>query len=154
MAFQPIRDELVKIIKAVDGIGKVHDYRRHTTAWVEIYERHKTGGVINNWEITRTALGQDVGALQNLAGNEPFFHDNHSILILGHMTVNDDKATEKTFQDLIDAIVKAIRLDNRLNGSVLLPRSLQAPVINYSSFGGILVHNTELTYEAIRREGG
>lgn len=155
MAFAPIRDELVKILKAVKGIGNVHDYRRHTTSWADIYKRHRSEeGIINNWEITRTALAQDVSALDNLAGNEPFFHDNHSVLIVGHMTLNDEMVTEKKFQDLIDEIVKAIRLNNRLNGSVLLPKQLQVPIIREFDFGGILVHNTEMTYEAVRREGG
>jgi len=97
MSYADIRDEIKLIIEAVPGIGRVHDYRRHTTTWGKIYRDHSKDDRLNNWEITRLAVAEDLSAAQSSGGLEPTYTDIHSVLILGHMALNDDKATEKAF---------------------------------------------------------
>lgn len=158
MAFADVRAALVRLLKQVDGIGQVHDYMRHSTTWEEIFKRSEDKGKINHWEVTRTAAGQEISALENLAGVDPFYHDIHTINILGRMGLNEEKASEKVFQDLVDAVVKRIRLDasetRPLFGTVLLPRLLQVPVIEHRMYGPVLCHFAQITYEAIERVGG
>jgi len=154
MSYATIRSQIATLIGAVSGIGQVHEYRRNTKTWEEFYLRHVDKMIVNNWEISRTSREQESIAVQDLGGTEPFYHDTHQILIIGHMSVRDEDATEKTFQDLIDAIVTKIRQNFLLGGLVLLPRSLQVPTITHKMYGGVLVHYAELTYEAIERVGG
>ena len=121
MSFTSIRAVVKTTLETVSGIGQVHDFRRHTTHWEEFYQRHTKDGRLNNWEITRTATEQELIAVQNLAGTEPFFHDTHDILILGHMALKDSLESEKTFQTLVDAVIAAFRLKNQLTGTRRAP---------------------------------
>lgn len=154
MSWATIRPLIATDLKAVKGIGKVHEYLRHTTFWDEYIERHKEDGRINDWEITRRSLSQELFAVQNLSSTEPFFHDDHQALIIGRMALNDENKTEITFQDLIDAVVKEFRLDNRLGGIAIIPQQPQVPVIEHRTFGGILVHYTEVVFPVRIRVGG
>ena len=154
MSFATVRTEIKTLLESVAGIGKVHDFRRHTRFWDDFFQRHVADGQVNNWEITRRSFTQDVFAVQNAAGNEPFFHDQHEILITGYMSLNDANETEKTFQTLVDNIIAKIRVNNQLNSTTILPRQLQVPIIEHRTFGGVLVHFAEMTFEAIERVGG
>ena len=154
MAFADVRDEIETLLKTVVGIGKVHDYRRHTTFWDEYFKRHVKDMRVNNWEITRRSFTQEVFAVQNADGTEPCFHDEHEVVINGYMSVNDEKATEKIFQALVDLVVAKFRVNNLLNGAVILPMQMQVPIIEHRTYGGVLVHFAELTYAAIERVGG
>lgn len=154
MAFKEVRDEIETILKDVADIGEVHAYLRHSTFWDEYFKRHVKAGEINDWEITRTATAQELINIQGSVGTEPYFHDTHSILIIGRMSLTDDEKSEQDFQALVDAIVAAFRVKNLLNGAVLLPKQAQVPVLEHRTFGGILVHYCEITFEAVERVGG
>lgn len=154
MSFTSIRAVVKTTLESVSGIGQVHDFRRHTTHWEEFYQRHVKDGRVNNWEITRTATEQELIAVQNAAGTEPFFHDTHDILILGHMALKDSLESEKTFQTLVDAVVAAFRVNNQLTGTLIVPVQMQGPVIDQRMFGPVLVHSAELRILAVERVGG
>ena len=154
MAFAAIRDEIKTILESVTDTGEVHAYRRHSTFWDEYLRDHVKAGQINTWEITRTATAQELINVQGSVGTEPYFHDTHSVLIVGRMSLKDDEKSEQDFQALVDAIVAAFRLKNLLNGAVLLPKQAQVPVLEHRTFGGILVHYCEITFEAVERVGG
>ena len=156
MSFADIRAEIVTILKTVDGIGQVHDYIRHTTFWNEYFRDHTKNMQVNTWEVSRRNTGEAVSAVENQVSVEPFYNDVHQVIILGRMSLNDDKASEKQFQTLISAIVEKFRQDpnNLLNGKVFLPRQIQVPIIEPRTYGGVLCHFCEMTYEAIERVGG
>lgn len=154
MSWATIRPLIEADLKAVTGIGQVHDYLRHTTFWDEYIRRHTKNGLVNNWEITRRSLAQELFAVQNLSSTEPFFHDDHQAVIIGRMGLNDEKKTEITFQDLIDAVVVAFRQDNRLGGIAIIPQQPQVPIIEHRTFGGVLVHYTEVVFPVRIRVGG
>jgi len=154
MSFATIRTELATLLRSVTGIGQVHEYRRNTKTWEDFYLRHAKNMIVNNWEISRVSREQETIAVQNLGGTAPYYHDTHNLLIIAHMSVKDEDQTEKTFQDLIDAVATKIRQNYLLGGTVLLPREIQVPTIKHTMFGGVLVHYAELTYEAIERVGG
>ena len=154
MAFAEVRDEIKTILEAVDGIGEVHDFVRHTVFWNEYLRDHIEAGQINTWEITRTATAQELISVQGSAGTEPFYHDTHSVVIVGRMSLTDDEKSEQDFQALVDRIVAAFRVNNLLNNKVLLPKQAQVPIIEHRMFGGILIHYCEITFEAVERVGG
>ena len=152
--YDAIRLEIRSQMLQVVNIGQIHLRRRHTRFWDEMYRRHKKAGRLNTWEITRISVAQSLNSVQGALGTEPFFHDGHGILIRGHMALDDSKKTEDTFQQILDDIRLRIQLNNRLNGAVLLPRQLQTPEIGHETFGGVLCHFAELTYDAVVRVGG
>ena len=154
MGFADIRTEFVTLIKSVSGIGRVHDFIRHSTFLDELFSRHSKGGKINDWEITRISAAQELISAQGGFANEPCFHNTHNLVVNGYMSVTDELQSEKEFQDLIDAIVLKIQQNNLLNNSILLPKQLQVPIIEHRTFGGVLVHFAQLTFEAIERVGG
>lgn len=154
MAFEEVRDAIKTLLEAVDGVGEVHDYVRHTVFWDEYFRDHVDAGKINTWEITRRAAAQEITNVQGATATEPYFDDTHSVVIIGRVVLNDAKKSEQEFQAVIDRIVAAVRLDTLLGGVVLKPRSAQVPLIEHRMFGGVLAHYVEITFEAIERVGG
>jgi len=152
MTFKTVRTELATLIKTAVGIGRVHEFIRHSRFLDEFIAKTQKDGIINDWEISRIAFSQELFGVGNLV-SDGLFHDTHTTIIRGYLSVVDENESEKTFQDLVDAIVLIIRQNNTLNGTVILPKQLQAPTIGHETFGGVLVHFTEMTFEAIERVG-
>jgi len=146
--------EIRSQMQQVTGIGQVHFYQRHSAHWEQYIQHAVSKGRVNAWYLSRVARPQALAAVDNLGGSEPFFHDTHNIRVHGYMALKDVDNTEKEFQALIDGIALRIQLNTTLNGAVLLPKMIQAPSIDSKSFGGVLCHFTEMTFEAIVRTGG
>ncbi len=154
MGATSLRNILVETLKGVDGIGKVHGYRRDTSHWQEFYERHISDGQLNNWEVTLASTAQEVGAVQNKAGVEPFFHNTHNFVIFGSMGMKDQDETEVTFHDLVDKVVEAVQKNNTLDDNLLIPAQLQGPALEHRMFGPVFVTMAEMNFQAIERVGG
>ena len=122
MGFATFRDEVKTTLEAVDGIGRVYDFLRLITHWENFKRDAVKDGRINVWEITRLSLEEELETPQGQGGVEACFRDTHLIAIIGHFSVKDKDESEKTFQDLIDAIVEAFRQNNTLGGTVLIPQ--------------------------------
>lgn len=154
MAYKDIREELARLLKAVDGIGQVHEFRRHSSFWRRMYKRHFKDGRVNNWEITRLASPQDLFAVQGAATVEPYFNDHHAIQVIGQFSVKDEDESELKFQDIIDRCKDAVRFNIEFNQLVLIPRPLQLDLVEHRMFGGVFVHWCELSLLATERIGG
>ena len=155
MSFSTIRAAIKTILENdVDGIGRVHDFLRHTTFWSEMGKRHLDEQKLNDWEITRIGITQGLAAPQTQVAAEPTFDDVHLVQIIGRLGVQDSSESEKTFQDLIDNVTTALRKKSDLNQTVV--KSIQPIdiVIGHESFSGILVHQAVITFEADERVGG
>lgn len=154
MSFATLRDRVKTTLEAVSGIGQVYDFLRHLTFWEEVKRDIVKDGQVNIWEITRLAAEQDLDAPQNQVGVEANFQDRHNIAIFGHVAVDDEKESEKQFQDLIDAIIAAFRLDNTLGGLVLIPQQPQLLSVGHEMFASVLCHACQISFLAIERVGG
>lgn len=152
--WKTIRPLIATKLNEITNIGRVHEFIRHSNHWEEYFKRHKQDGRILDWEITRVSIEQELIAVQNLAGTEPFFHDDHRAMIIGRMALKDANETEKEFQDLIDLIVIKFRQNNRLDQTAIIPQQPQVPVIGHRTFGGVLVHYTEIMFPVRVRVGG
>lgn len=152
MPFAPIRDAFIKLLEKVDGIGQVHNRVRHEVFWDEFIKTANKNGRLNTWEVGRRELVQTIAAVGDAESNTPTFQDNHTLLLVGRMALNDKGESEVIFQALIDAITDAQRKDDRLGGAYLQPAFMQTELIEHRSFGGVLVHYCEMTLMARRRE--
>ena len=153
MSFAIIRNKIKELLEMVVGIGEVHDYRRHAAFWAKYYElaRNDTEQTLINWEITRAAIDDQSAAIGSSEANEPTFHRGYDTVIMGHMAVCDEDASEKTFQDLIDAIYDVFEDHSDLDCLVVEPETPQTPAIGHATFGGILVHFAEIHFRAVER---
>ena len=154
MSFVPIRDAFITLLNTVEGIGVIHNRIRHFTFWDEFFKGTTENNQLSTWEVSRRALAEEIASVGGAEGNEPCYTDSHTLLLTGRMAVNDLGKSEITFQNLIDAITVAQRLDNRLGGAFLQPAFMQTELIEHQSYGGVLVHYCEMTLLARRRERG
>lgn len=157
MPFADIRKRLATLLGSIDGIGTVHEFRRNTDTWEKLIRRHVKGGRLNSWEISRSNLSEGIDTFSGAVGNEDLYDDDHQVVIRGYMTVNDEKATEKVFQDLIDRIIEKLRKDNRLGGFLLVPVYERANInvtIDHAMFGNVFAHFAEITFIAVERVEG
>lgn len=142
MGLTEIRAEIKNILESVDGIGKVHDYERHTVDWKKFISLFAdTNNRINGWTITRLQVREKRQASLGLNIR------THIFRIRGYLGLKDSTETEKTFQGLIESICNSFRGRETLNGSSLKSGPPQVGKIFHRPFAGILVHTCEITIE-------
>ncbi len=165
MTYALIRAQILSTIEAVDDIGEVHDYRRHSTTWKEIFDRHKdtAAAKLLNWEITKQDEVLTLEAVGNAVSTEPFYRRTHGISILGVQAVDEpggpvdtagETPSEKEFQDLVEAVVVALRQNNFLGNTTLLQILPQVPIIGHQKFGSTFVHTCQIVFVAVEKIGG
>lgn len=127
-------------LEAVSGIGLVHDYDRIVNESFDLLKSLYTDpatGKINGWTITRTSTEENI---YDSANNERIYN----LVIKGFYQHEDAIASEKDFQNLIEAIVDKLRTTETYgNFAFRWP-----PVINTVDtliFGNFLVHHCEIT---------
>ncbi len=144
MSEAAIRAQIKTILEGVPNIGIVHDYERWAVDWNVFINLFKTtvGGTdqIRGWEIGRRSAKENQVAIGGQGGNER----RHSFIIRGYLGLNDSAATEKTFNDLIEAIAAVFRYNWTINDTALNHEWVQAEVIEIRMFGSVLCHYCEL----------
>jgi hypothetical protein len=135
MSLANIRTQLKSILETVPGIGKVHDFERWTNDWKSFLSNFKTeDNKINGWVITRTSATERLRAVSAVNTR------THKLVIKGYYGLKDSKESEKAFQDLIEAICNALRVNNDLNRSCLRSDPPQLVRVLHGKYAGILVH--------------
>ncbi len=143
MGLAEIRSEIKNILESVDGIGKVHDYERHTVDWKTFLSLFTDADQrVNGWTIARSQVREKKHA--SLGVNIR----THVFRIRGYFGLKDSAQSEKTFQGLIDAVCSAFRDKETLNGSSLKADPPLVGTISHRHFSGILVHTCDITLEA------
>jgi len=157
MSVANIRTQIKIILESVAGIGVVHDYERWAVDWAKALQLFKPSNQdkINGWMITRTKTQEWVDTF-----NRNF--SLHHFLIRGVYSLDDAGASEKIFQDLIEAVRDKFRTNYNLNGSCesIYPDTgppyegragVQVDLIEVRTFGGVLCHYCELSLYAKER---
>lgn len=137
--------EIKSILGGVSGIGTVHDYLRFARHWKDVLAYFKTaGGIINASMISRTSSA----SMQRTIGETERAHVFSIDSIYG---LADASATEKTFQNLIEAqhaAFTAYEATWNLAGMTSHPDwgpmsgavGLQIDLIDIRLFGDVLCH--------------
>ena len=155
MSFTTIRANIITQLEAVTpSIGNIYDFKRHITTWEKYFSEFAKSGKIQAWEVTRVGVEHGVEDVQGQSGTEALFFDRHLFLITGYVSLDDAAESEKDFQDTIELIRIRFRQNNLLGGTIVRHSDLQVPTIDYLTFGGVLVHFTEMTLETEERVGG
>jgi len=147
-----IRAQIYSILSSVTDVGKVYDYERWAADWTTFVNLFKStiGGVdqIRGWEIGRRSVKEQRITLGIASsGNEKV----HGFLIRGYMRVNDAEASEKIFNALIEEIATAFRSNKKLNDTARDHDFIQAEIIEFRLFGGVLCHYAELSLTVYER---
>jgi len=139
MGLAEIRTQIKTLLETVPGIGKVHDYERLTRDWNTFLSFFRdSNGRINGWTIGR------LFAREKFRGASPVNIRTHQIVIRGYYGLKDSLETDKTFQSLIESICAVLRSNSDLNGSCFRSDPPQVTKIYPRTFGGVLVHYTEI----------
>jgi len=138
MSLNTVRSEIKTILLGVDGVGtKVHDYVRWAKTVEDYLSLFRSDGLIKGWEITRDSTAEIKFTLNsNLR--------THTMVIRGRYSLDDSAATEKTFQDVIEAIAAAFKANPTLNGEAFSSDPLQIDSVGLAMFGSVLCHVCEL----------
>jgi len=154
MSLSAIRTALKNLVAGVTGIdaSNVHDYDRLAKDWDEYlgHYKHPVTGVINTWIVTRESTQEALVAAASKADM------NHLFVIKGFYSVGkDDDATEKTFEDLVEAIRTALRAEQKtdqvLGGTAYNITSPQLRVSVQQKFGAVWCHHAQITVSVKER---
>jgi len=131
-----------EILATVPDVGtKIHPYRRWGADDATFRELFVDDGQLLGWEITREGPSEAIDYVGATL-------DTHLIVIRGYMALKDSENTEKTFQDLIEAIRDAFNSNRRLrsDGTSRAHDSdkIRVRVVDHRMLSGVLVHYTEL----------
>ena len=144
-----IRSAIKTKLEGVADVGVVHDYERFTTEQAKFRELYVAGAAgnqrVKGWNIRRAAT------------RETFIDLNrwvvvHTWRIRGFMSIEDAEATEKTFDNLIEAFRDAVRVNPTLTAepdhSEAITDEERAGVQVTDSgpvmFAGVLCHSAQL----------
>ncbi len=137
-----LRSAIAARLRTVSGIGAVFDYERYAKTDKDFKELYGGDSKLLGWHIRR------VSRRESQANNEV----DTGWEIRGFRSLNDASASEKEFDDLVDAVLDAFRAEPRLGGLLLTPKDdgQAVPEIQDSGpvmFCGVLCHSVRLRYQ-------
>lgn len=139
-----IRAAIKATLESVAGVGKVHDFERYAAREKELRDLYldTVTGRLTGWVFFRertTESELDIGEVRRV----------HAWRVLGVMGLDDADSTGLLFDNLVEAVAAAFRVDPTLGGVVLAtkdltqsrgPIGLQVERIEPVMFGGVLCH--------------
>ncbi len=140
MSLAAQRAAIVAILEGVPGIGVVHDYQRWAAQWADFLAlfQDPTTQTVRGCTITREATAETW--LTNAQVER-----RHTWVLTLMMALNDEAASEKTAQDLAEAVCDALRLDPALGGSAQGDSGPpQVRTFAPRLFGSVLCHVAEI----------
>lgn len=147
MSLATIRAAIEAELAGVAGIGAVHDYERYAKTNNELAALYTSGDRLHGWHFYREATAEEDlnnGEVRRL----------HRWKIRGFMSLDDADATGIVFDNLVDAIATAFRVNPTLGGVCLAnknldqefgPSGIQVESITPVMFANVLCHRAELS---------
>lgn len=139
-----IREAIRVKVAAVAGIGIVHDYERYAAAQSEFKALFLSAGQVRGWLVRHLGLREQAPYIGRTV-------IDHGWQIRGYMALDDSAATEKTFDNLVEAIVLAFRNDDSLGGLIatMNPEDQSFSGVREEDsgpvmFAGVLCHSARL----------
>lgn len=139
----PIRLALKTLVAGVTGIGNVYDYQRHIETEAELKSLYVPGSRLHFWCVT---LGPDDKFMET---RHPGNHSKAwaTFTIRGYYALKDADATEKTFVDLVEDVLDALRLEanKTLGGTCIAQGNPRWSGPSHVSIADVLCHHAEIT---------
>ena len=140
MSLATIRARLKSLIQTATSLTHtVYDYRRYSADLATYEKLFKTGILIHTWEIERQRVER------NSHGGSGGVEDMiNTIVVRGFYRVNDELASEKTFQDIVDSVCEDFVEDPTLNASAIIIQNPITADITQEMFAHVLCHKAEI----------
>lgn len=135
----PIRAALKAVVSGVTGIGQVYDYLRHIETEGEIKSELIKTGRLHFWSVT--LANENQFAEEHIVGGSKAWI---TFSIQGNYALKDADASEKTFIDLVEDVLDALRVDKTLSGTVMRMGGPKWVGPNHVTVVNVLCHHAEL----------
>lgn len=134
-----IRDAIAGKIAAVPGSGVVHSFERYSKREADFRPFYEDAGTIRGWHVRRATTSETVPA----RGRHVV---DHRWQIRGYRALDDATASERAFDELVEALRDAFRADETLGGVVATinigeQAGLQVEDSGPVMFAGVLSHS-------------
>jgi len=150
MALYDIIGAIQTKMSEISGIGTVHDYERWAVSWKKFLELYlwtdpDTGEKsIRGWTLSRRSTTEE---RETTASDQTY----HQILCRGIMGLDDDAASEKTFQNLIEEIREKFRPELYLTSNAYIEAPVEVRIVEVRMAGDVLCHYAELLFRVAER---
>ena len=152
VALADIRAAIVAKLEGVANIGAVNDYERYAKKLSKFKSFYVTSGKVHGWHFRRISKRVISPALGEVKVTNRW-------RITGYMSLEDKLSSEKTFDDLVEAVMAAFLADETLGGVVGATvddddgtAALQLDDSGPVMFAGVLCHSARLTLKTIHWE--
>lgn len=146
-----IRAAIKARLETVPGIGVVHGYSRYARRSADMvgFYQDGDGGPIRGWHIRRPRRTQTAGRDGRGGGSNTPRSVVNQWLMEGFLSLQDGDASERAFDELLEAIVLAFDDDDTLGGVVIScttdqAAGVQVDVNEHAMFGSVLCHRAKL----------
>jgi hypothetical protein len=140
MALENIRTAMKTALLEVPGIGVVTDHEPLATRKEDFegFFKHADLPYVQGWTITRESTGER-------ASSTAATRRDHLMVVRGYRAIGATGATEKAFQDLVEAVCVRLRRELRDQyGGIAAASPPTVRVVEPRSFAGYLVHYVEI----------
>lgn len=151
MSEATIRAEIKNILQGVSGIGVIHTRRRYSRSRSVFRQLMTSGGIVNGCMIFRQASTAERQEL-------PHIDRHHHFKIIYYYDLDDENASEDTFQALMDAIFEAFKANYKLNGAAVNSGPIQIEDVDTDylesekeGIPGTVVHRGDLSIDVEER---
>lgn len=90
-------DEVVTLVQAVTGIGKVYGYWNHAESEAELKEKYVSGGLIHAWVVTREST-------ESKSMSPLVVRQSHRLAVIGFRAIQKDVDGEQKHQEMAEAV--------------------------------------------------
>ncbi len=143
MAYSTILAKIKTYMSEITNIGNVHDYVRWHKDWptmLTLFKSTTPANQIRFWDISRVKT-PEVNKVSKENARV------HTFRLRGFMSLDDSAATEKTFQDLIEAVCMKFRNKPTFEGDAVNVSPVQVESVSHAMVGEVLCHSVECTIE-------
>lgn len=139
MNYRALTQTIARVLSSVEGVGKVHEFRRFAVTPDDIKTLFVADGSLNGWTVSR-------GSFSNEHIRTDQTHEKiHSFVIRGLFAHNDDTSSELVFNEIIDRIVDRFAPSSDLGEEIEIAGPIVAREIDYSPLSAnTLCHYCEL----------
>ena len=147
MSLTTVRSQVKTILKTISSLGEVHQYERYSKDWATYKEFFKEGAHINFVQILRPSFERTV---EGSSGNPTVTDEHglervtHNFLLKGAYSLDDEHASEKICQDIVESICQEFRSRPTLDA---MAEVVTYPIIGRifnGMFGNVLCHIYEI----------
>jgi hypothetical protein len=139
MSLALVRSKIKTKLEAISGVENVYDYKRFCNDWTTYQDLFIKDSKVNTWEIERISFSANGHGAPNEVEDK-----THTFIIRGFYSMFDSLATEKTFQDIVEAIVSDFIADPTLGG---VANRVHYPIngeLKIGKLGSVLCHIAEI----------